>query len=174
MHPAPQSEREDLVYHEQKLLRSSSPGGAHEDNSQKELPSSVIRQPNNPLDIAVIRLAELERNIEQRYLHLSALRRALASATYCFCFLNKYFLGLLPNKLWLVVADGFFSVSTLMLTTLIHCQLKSGRRRDLWGLSCGVKPSQRFAAQLNFHSALNSCRNPLTGNDPSANWLVTS
>lgn len=104
MHPAPQSEREDLVYHEQKLLCSSSPDGAHEDNSQKELPSSVVRQPNNPLDIAVIRLAELERNIEQRYLHLSALRRALASTTYCLCFLNKYFLGLLPNKLCLDIS----------------------------------------------------------------------
>lgn len=95
MHPAPQSEREDLVYHEQKLLSSSFPDGAHEDNSQKELPSSVIRQPNNPLDIAVIRLAELERNIEQRYLHLSALRRALACTTYCL---------LLPNKLCLDIS----------------------------------------------------------------------
>lgn len=109
MHPAPQSEREDLVYHEQKLLCSSSPDEAHEDNSQKELASSVVRQLNNPLDIAVIRLAELERNIEQRYLHLSALRTALASTTYCLCFLNKYFLRLLPNKLCLdILADGFF------------------------------------------------------------------
>ncbi|CAB1456533.1 unnamed protein product [Pleuronectes platessa] len=43
MHPEPQSEREDLVY--------------QEDNAW--------RRPNNPLDIAVMRLAELERGIDR-------------------------------------------------------------------------------------------------------------
>lgn len=32
----------------------------------------MVRRPNNPLDIAVVRLAELERNIERRYLKLSS------------------------------------------------------------------------------------------------------
>ncbi|XP_041662878.1 bromodomain adjacent to zinc finger domain protein 2B isoform X2 [Cheilinus undulatus] len=67
MHPESQSEREDLVYHEHKLL-SSSPAperNKQRETSQEELPGSVVRRPNNPLDIAVIRLAELERNIER-------------------------------------------------------------------------------------------------------------
>lgn len=69
MHAAPQSKRPDLVYHEQKLLSSASPHGACRDDSQKEAARSVVRQPNNPLDIAVGRLAELQRNIEQRCPH---------------------------------------------------------------------------------------------------------
>ncbi|KAF1382497.1 hypothetical protein PFLUV_G00144400 [Perca fluviatilis] len=66
MHPEPQSEREDLVYHEHKLLSSPAPEKkAPRETSQDELPGTVVRQPDNPLDIAVIRLAELERNIER-------------------------------------------------------------------------------------------------------------
>lgn len=69
MHPEPQSEREDLVYHEHKFVSSSAPDEkAQRDNSQEELHGTVVRQPNNPLDIAVIRLAELEKNIERRYM----------------------------------------------------------------------------------------------------------
>ncbi|KAJ4932896.1 hypothetical protein JOQ06_029734 [Pogonophryne albipinna] len=66
MHPERQSDREDLVYHEHKLL--SSPAAERKgqrESSQEELPGSVVRRPDNPLDIAVIRLAELERNIER-------------------------------------------------------------------------------------------------------------
>ncbi|XP_078117921.1 bromodomain adjacent to zinc finger domain protein 2B-like isoform X2 [Sander vitreus] len=67
MHPEPQSEREDLVYHEHKLLSSPAPEKkAQRETSQDELPGTVVRRPDNPLDIAVIRLAELERNIERR------------------------------------------------------------------------------------------------------------
>ncbi|XP_044073969.1 bromodomain adjacent to zinc finger domain protein 2B-like isoform X3 [Siniperca chuatsi] len=66
MHPEPQSEREDLVYHEHKLFSSPAPERkGQRETSQEELPGSVVRRPNNPLDIAVIRLAELERNIER-------------------------------------------------------------------------------------------------------------
>uniref|UniRef100_A0A8C4EDA8 Bromodomain adjacent to zinc finger domain 2B n=1 Tax=Dicentrarchus labrax TaxID=13489 RepID=A0A8C4EDA8_DICLA len=66
MHPEPQSEREDLVYHEHKLFSYSAPEKkGQRETSQEELPGSVVRRPNNPLDIAVIRLAELERNIER-------------------------------------------------------------------------------------------------------------
>lgn len=65
MHPEPQSEREDLVYHEHKLF--SSPAPEKRGQREEELPGSVVRRPDNPLDIAVIRLAELERNIERRY-----------------------------------------------------------------------------------------------------------
>lgn len=69
MHPEPQSEREDLVYHEHKLFSSPAPEKkGQRETSQEELPGTVVRQPNNPLDIAVIRLAELERNIERRYI----------------------------------------------------------------------------------------------------------
>ncbi|KAK5861207.1 hypothetical protein PBY51_022621 [Eleginops maclovinus] len=67
MHPERQSDRGDLVYHEHKLL--SSPAAekkGQRETSQEELPGTMVRQPDNPLDIAVIRLAELERNIERR------------------------------------------------------------------------------------------------------------
>lgn len=50
MHPAPQSQSEDLVYYEHKPV------------------VDIVRHANNPLDMAVTRLAELERNIERRYL----------------------------------------------------------------------------------------------------------
>uniref|UniRef100_A0A8C9ZYP5 Bromodomain adjacent to zinc finger domain 2B n=1 Tax=Sander lucioperca TaxID=283035 RepID=A0A8C9ZYP5_SANLU len=68
MHPEPQSEREDLVYHEHKLLSSPAPEKkAQRETSQDELPGTVVRRPDNPLDIAVIRLAELERNIDATF-----------------------------------------------------------------------------------------------------------
>lgn len=79
MHAAPQSKRHDLVYHEQKLLSSASPDVARRDESHKEAPGSVVRQPNNPLDIAVGRLAELQRNIEQRCPHTLAVYQLFLS-----------------------------------------------------------------------------------------------
>ncbi|XP_019110796.2 bromodomain adjacent to zinc finger domain protein 2B isoform X3 [Larimichthys crocea] len=64
--PEPQCEREDLVYHEHKPFSSSAPERkGQRETIQEELPGSVVRRPNNPLDIAVVRLAELERNIER-------------------------------------------------------------------------------------------------------------
>ncbi|KAM7380595.1 hypothetical protein PAMP_003878 [Pampus punctatissimus] len=66
MHPEPQSEREDLVYHEHKPFSFSAPENrSQRETSQGEVSGSVVRHPNNPLDIAVTRLAELERNIER-------------------------------------------------------------------------------------------------------------
>ncbi|XP_023261364.1 LOW QUALITY PROTEIN: bromodomain adjacent to zinc finger domain protein 2B-like [Seriola lalandi dorsalis] len=66
MHPEPQSEREDLVYHEHKLLSSpATENKVQRETSPEKLPGTVVRRPNNPLDIAVTRLAELERNIER-------------------------------------------------------------------------------------------------------------
>lgn len=53
--PEPQSEREDLFYYEHKAV------GKNES-------TDIVRRANNPLDIAVARLFELERNIERRYL----------------------------------------------------------------------------------------------------------
>lgn len=67
MHPEPQSEREDLVYHEHKPFSSLAlENRSQGETNQEELTSSVVRHPNNPLDIAVSRLAELEKNIERR------------------------------------------------------------------------------------------------------------
>lgn len=51
----PQSEREDLLYYEHKAV------GKNES-------TDIVRCANNPLDIAVARLFELEKNIERRYL----------------------------------------------------------------------------------------------------------
>ncbi|XP_073769376.1 bromodomain adjacent to zinc finger domain protein 2B isoform X17 [Danio rerio] len=59
MHPAPQSQSEHLVYHEHK------PDTINSGDSSE---STVVRRANNPLDVAVMRLAELERNLERRYL----------------------------------------------------------------------------------------------------------
>uniref|UniRef100_A0A667Y0L0 Bromodomain adjacent to zinc finger domain 2B n=2 Tax=Myripristis murdjan TaxID=586833 RepID=A0A667Y0L0_9TELE len=74
-YPDPQSEREDLVYYEHKPLTKSAPAAANTaDKDSKEHPDEraekggVMRHPDNPLDIAVTRLADLERNIERRYL----------------------------------------------------------------------------------------------------------
>uniref|UniRef100_A0A3B3SQD7 Bromodomain adjacent to zinc finger domain 2B n=1 Tax=Paramormyrops kingsleyae TaxID=1676925 RepID=A0A3B3SQD7_9TELE len=65
IHPEPQSEREDLVYHEHKASTGPSPAG---DAAQEGGESGIARHPDNPLDIAVARLAELEKNLERRYL----------------------------------------------------------------------------------------------------------
>ncbi|XP_064419823.1 bromodomain adjacent to zinc finger domain protein 2B isoform X5 [Latimeria chalumnae] len=68
-YPELDSERDDLVYCEHKLLNKvcTAAEGEHgvEDDARD---SSIERQSNNPLDLAVTRLAELERNIERRYL----------------------------------------------------------------------------------------------------------
>lgn len=76
--PDPQSEREDLVYYEHKPPTKSTPAsgnaGDKDSKDSKEHPEErgekggVTRHPDNPLDIAVTRLADLERNIERRYL----------------------------------------------------------------------------------------------------------
>ncbi|XP_070587689.1 bromodomain adjacent to zinc finger domain protein 2B isoform X7 [Erythrolamprus reginae] len=69
MCPEPESEREDLVYYEHKSItplhkkRDGDCVGGEEGSS-----STLERKSDNPLDIAVTRLADLERNIERRYL----------------------------------------------------------------------------------------------------------
>ncbi|XP_020794600.2 bromodomain adjacent to zinc finger domain protein 2B isoform X15 [Boleophthalmus pectinirostris] len=85
-YPDPQSEREDLVYYEHKpLTKPTATSGSDKDSKDskdsKDTKDSgrehteergekggVVRHPDNPLDIAVTRLADLERNIERRYL----------------------------------------------------------------------------------------------------------
>uniref|UniRef100_A0A8C6NQ56 Bromodomain adjacent to zinc finger domain 2B n=1 Tax=Nothobranchius furzeri TaxID=105023 RepID=A0A8C6NQ56_NOTFU len=74
----PQSEREDLVYYEHKPPTKSAPASASaadkdsrdskEHLEERGEKGGVMRHPDNPLDIAVTRLADLERNIERRYL----------------------------------------------------------------------------------------------------------
>ncbi|XP_051568319.1 bromodomain adjacent to zinc finger domain protein 2B-like isoform X5 [Myxocyprinus asiaticus] len=66
MYPEPQSEREDLVYYEHNPLSKPRPGAESQEERSSE--KGLIRRPSNPLDIAVMRLAELERHIERRYL----------------------------------------------------------------------------------------------------------
>ncbi|XP_077176058.1 bromodomain adjacent to zinc finger domain protein 2B isoform X9 [Paroedura picta] len=69
MCPEPASEREDLVYYEHKSVtklhkkRDGDGAGGEEGSS-----GTLERKSDNPLDIAVTRLADLERNIERRYL----------------------------------------------------------------------------------------------------------
>nr|XP_020450350.1 bromodomain adjacent to zinc finger domain protein 2B-like isoform X3 [Monopterus albus] len=65
-HPQLQSDREDLVYHEHKLFTSpATETKGQRETSTEDSPNTVVRRPNNPLDIAVTRLAELEKNIER-------------------------------------------------------------------------------------------------------------
>ncbi|XP_062383254.1 bromodomain adjacent to zinc finger domain protein 2B-like isoform X3 [Sardina pilchardus] len=65
--PEIQSEREDLVYYEHKSP-SAAPSEGGRGNSGGGERSTLERHLDNPLDIAVIRLAELECHIERRYL----------------------------------------------------------------------------------------------------------
>ncbi|XP_060633527.2 bromodomain adjacent to zinc finger domain protein 2B isoform X4 [Anolis sagrei] len=69
MCPEPASEREDLVYYEHKSItklhkKRDGDCAAGEDGSS----GTLERKSDNPLDIAVTRLADLEQNIERRYL----------------------------------------------------------------------------------------------------------
>ncbi|KFV18136.1 Bromodomain adjacent to zinc finger domain protein 2B, partial [Tauraco erythrolophus] len=67
--PEPASERDDLVYRDHKSItrlhkkHDGDCAGGGEGSA-----SSLERKSDNPLDIAVTRLADLERNIERRYL----------------------------------------------------------------------------------------------------------
>lgn len=63
------------MYYEHKPPTKSAPasGGSGDKDSKEHLDErgekgGVMRHPDNPLDIAVTRLADLERNIERRYL----------------------------------------------------------------------------------------------------------
>ncbi|KAM7048932.1 bromodomain adjacent to zinc finger domain protein 2B isoform 8-T13 [Acridotheres tristis] len=84
--PEPASERDDLVYHEHKSItrlhkkHDGDCAGGGEGSA-----SSLERRSDNPLDIAVTRLADLERNIERRTEEdiapgLRVWRRALSEA----------------------------------------------------------------------------------------------
>ncbi|XP_029461422.1 bromodomain adjacent to zinc finger domain protein 2B isoform X4 [Rhinatrema bivittatum] len=69
MCPEPASEREDLVYYEHKSITKlhMEHDGEHTVEGGGNA-GAVQRKIDNPLDIAVTRLTELERNIERRYL----------------------------------------------------------------------------------------------------------
>nr|XP_038961255.1 bromodomain adjacent to zinc finger domain protein 2B isoform X20 [Rattus norvegicus] len=69
MCPEPASEREDLVYFEHKSFTKLSKEHDGELTGDEENSAHALaRKSDNPLDIAVTRLADLERNIERRYL----------------------------------------------------------------------------------------------------------
>ncbi|KAG3274535.1 bromodomain adjacent to zinc finger domain 2B, transcript variant X16 [Ictidomys tridecemlineatus] len=67
--PEPASEREDLVYFEHKSFTKLCKEHDGELTGEEENSVNALeRKSDNPLDIAVTRLADLERNIERRYL----------------------------------------------------------------------------------------------------------
>ncbi|NXU75132.1 BAZ2B protein, partial [Oreotrochilus melanogaster] len=67
--PEPASERDDLVYREHKsVTRLHKKHDGDSAGGGEGSASSLERRSDNPLDIAVTRLADLERNIERRYL----------------------------------------------------------------------------------------------------------
>ncbi|XP_052038489.1 bromodomain adjacent to zinc finger domain protein 2B isoform X4 [Apodemus sylvaticus] len=69
MCPEPASEREDLVYFEHKSFTKLFKEHDGELTGDEEHSAHALaRKSDNPLDIAVTRLADLERNIERRYL----------------------------------------------------------------------------------------------------------
>ncbi|KAM4012019.1 bromodomain adjacent to zinc finger domain protein 2B-like, partial [Anomaloglossus baeobatrachus] len=69
MCPELDSEREDLVYHEHKPVAKwhKEHDGDHTGDEGRNS-CAIERKSDNPLDIAVTRLTDLERNIERRYL----------------------------------------------------------------------------------------------------------
>lgn len=69
MCPELDSEREDLVYHEHKPVAKwhKENDGDHTGDEGRNS-CAIERKSDNPLDIAVTRLTDLERNIERRYL----------------------------------------------------------------------------------------------------------
>ncbi|XP_077813154.1 bromodomain adjacent to zinc finger domain protein 2B isoform X16 [Macaca mulatta] len=69
MCPEPATEREDLVYFEHKSFTKLCKEHDGEFTGEEESSAHALeRKSDNPLDIAVTRLADLERNIERRYL----------------------------------------------------------------------------------------------------------
>ena len=69
MCPEPASEWEDLVYFEHKSFSKLCKERDGEFTGEEESSAHALeRKSDNPLDIAVTRLADLERNIERRYL----------------------------------------------------------------------------------------------------------
>ncbi|XP_068401143.1 bromodomain adjacent to zinc finger domain protein 2B isoform X12 [Eschrichtius robustus] len=69
MCPEPASEREDLVYFEHKSFSKLCKEHDGEFTGEEESSARALeRKSDNPLDIAVTRLADLERNVERRYL----------------------------------------------------------------------------------------------------------
>ncbi|XP_042303076.1 bromodomain adjacent to zinc finger domain protein 2B isoform X14 [Sceloporus undulatus] len=86
MCPEPASEREDLVYYEHKSITKLHKKRDGDCAVGEESSSSTLeRKSDNPLDIAVTRLADLERNIERRMEEdiapgLRVWRRALSEA----------------------------------------------------------------------------------------------
>ncbi|XP_033612263.1 bromodomain adjacent to zinc finger domain protein 2B isoform X2 [Fukomys damarensis] len=69
MCPEPASERKDLVYFEHKSFTKLCKEHDGELTGEEENSAHALeRKSDNPLDIAVTRLADLERNIERRYL----------------------------------------------------------------------------------------------------------
>ncbi|XP_054555744.1 bromodomain adjacent to zinc finger domain protein 2B isoform X14 [Talpa occidentalis] len=69
MCPEPASEREDLVYFEHKSFSKLCKEHDGDFTGEEEGSAHALeRKSDNPLDIAVTRLADLERNIERRYL----------------------------------------------------------------------------------------------------------
>lgn len=70
MCPELASEREDLVYHEHKSVtkRHIDNDGEQHSAEGEGNPCALERRSDNPLDISVTRLTDLERNIERRYL----------------------------------------------------------------------------------------------------------
>ncbi|XP_041432059.1 bromodomain adjacent to zinc finger domain protein 2B isoform X3 [Xenopus laevis] len=69
MYPEPASEREDLVYYEHKSVsKRHKEHGGERTTDEGGSSNAIKRKSDNPLDIAVTRLTDLERNIERRYL----------------------------------------------------------------------------------------------------------
>ncbi|XP_063285717.1 bromodomain adjacent to zinc finger domain protein 2B isoform X4 [Pelobates fuscus] len=69
MCPEPASEREDLIYYEHKLVTDWHMEHDGEPTADEGGNTNALeRKSDNPLDIAVTRLTDLERNIERRYL----------------------------------------------------------------------------------------------------------
>ncbi|XP_024863459.1 bromodomain adjacent to zinc finger domain protein 2B isoform X3 [Kryptolebias marmoratus] len=112
----PQSNSEHLVYYEHKQFASSAfENKSPRETNQKEPSVSLMRQPNNPLDIAVTRFAELEKNIERSSKQevtpgIKLWRKALSQVCS-------------SAQLWLCIQQLQKTITWTRAIMKVHCQL---------------------------------------------------
>ncbi|XP_058520521.1 bromodomain adjacent to zinc finger domain protein 2B isoform X12 [Ochotona princeps] len=94
MCPEPASEREDLVYFEHKSFTKLCKEHDGEFTGEEESSAHALeRKSDNPLDIAVTRLADLERNIERS----TAKSVGKVTTKSCFCFVMAVTKAVIPT-----------------------------------------------------------------------------
>uniref|UniRef100_A0A8C3QYS5 Bromodomain adjacent to zinc finger domain protein 2B n=1 Tax=Cyanoderma ruficeps TaxID=181631 RepID=A0A8C3QYS5_9PASS len=124
--PEPASERDDLVYREHKsITRLHKKHDGDSAGGGEGSASSLERRSDNPLDIAVTRLADLERNIERRYLK-SPLSTTIQIK------LDNVGTVTVPAPAPSISGDAYFLIACYLCTFLYYCQIcRKGDNEEL-------------------------------------------